>query len=409
MANVQQSFSDLVKEAPPAAPMGTVSLVGTLAQASEAEKFVLTLHDGSMVTLNIASVRKYAVLGTTADQTIVRVDVDATKKVPAQLGSTAVSALTVGVQDASQGILTLAGPAAGIQGGEIVINNIGNAGIGNVTISNGSWDESQAAVTYIRPNDANSPGILDILCNGNGGSTGQTGSWIDVGSDYTVDHTNGEFIMISKLPSEYGFIAVKGLGTGTARPLVLQPGSAGTVTTNGQICSGTASPTGVYQYYFQWNQNTGTQLVVENTNTGTAAFAQMGVSNENSNSNGLLALDSLGSGFASSGAFIANTGVLDAGSGLTSLGILTRNASANIYLYPGGRQVGAFTAAGDFVLGTGAISTSATSGFLYIPSCAGQPTGTPTGHTGRVPVVFDTTDDKFWIYTGGTWKGVVVS
>lgn len=55
------------------------------------------------------------------------------------------------------------------------------------------------------------------------------------------------------------------------------------------------------------------------------------------------------------------------------------------------------------VLGTSAISSTATDGFLYIPTCAGQPTGTPTTFTGRIPMVYDTTNDQFWFYRSG-WK-----
>jgi len=60
------------------------------------------------------------------------------------------------------------------------------------------------------------------------------------------------------------------------------------------------------------------------------------------------------------------------------------------------------------VVGNQAIATTATDGFLYIPTCAGTPSGTPTSFTGRVPMVFDTTGVKFWIFSG-TWKGVVVA
>ena len=57
------------------------------------------------------------------------------------------------------------------------------------------------------------------------------------------------------------------------------------------------------------------------------------------------------------------------------------------------------------VVGSPALATNATDGFLYIPTCAGTPTGTPTTQgTATVPLVFDTTDDQFWIYTGGAWK-----
>jgi hypothetical protein len=82
MPQEQKSFEDLVKEAPAAPAAGTVSLVGTLAQSSEAGKFVLTLQDGSPVTLETAAVKAHTVLGTSVGQTIVRVDVEA-GKIPA--------------------------------------------------------------------------------------------------------------------------------------------------------------------------------------------------------------------------------------------------------------------------------------------------------------------------------------
>lgn len=55
------------------------------------------------------------------------------------------------------------------------------------------------------------------------------------------------------------------------------------------------------------------------------------------------------------------------------------------------------------VFGSAAIATTATDGFVYIPTCAGTPTGVPTSNTGRVALVYDTTNDQFWIYNG-SWK-----
>ncbi len=55
---------------------------------------------------------------------------------------------------------------------------------------------------------------------------------------------------------------------------------------------------------------------------------------------------------------------------------------------------------GNAVLSNAAVATTATDGFLYITSCPGTPTGTPTTHTGRVPMVYDSSNNKLYIYDG---------
>jgi hypothetical protein len=61
-------------------------------------------------------------------------------------------------------------------------------------------------------------------------------------------------------------------------------------------------------------------------------------------------------------------------------------------------------AAGGMVVGTAALATAATDGFLYVPTCAGTPTGTPTTQTGTAPIVVDTTNNKLYFYSGGQWR-----
>ena len=51
-----------------------------------------------------------------------------------------------------------------------------------------------------------------------------------------------------------------------------------------------------------------------------------------------------------------------------------------------------------------ALATTATVGFLYVPTCAGAPTGTPTAVTGMVPIVVDTTNNKLYFYSTGVWR-----
>ena len=63
------------------------------------------------------------------------------------------------------------------------------------------------------------------------------------------------------------------------------------------------------------------------------------------------------------------------------------------------------TGAGNIVAGaSAALATTATDGFLYVPTCAGTPTGTPTAITGMAPIVVDTTNNKLYFYSGGQWR-----
>ncbi len=61
------------------------------------------------------------------------------------------------------------------------------------------------------------------------------------------------------------------------------------------------------------------------------------------------------------------------------------------------------TKAGSVILADTVLATTATDGFTYVPTCAGIPTGVPTGQLGTAPVVYDTTDNKLYVYNGG-WK-----
>jgi hypothetical protein len=93
-----------------------------------------------------------------------------------------------------------------------------------------------------------------------------------------------------------------------------------------------------------------------------------------------------------------------------SAGVGTNKNGGNVNLTPGA-ATGTGTP-GNVVLNNSgaALATTAIGGFTCIPTCAGAPTGTPANiPTGTVPMVFDTTNSKFWIYTGGAWKGAVLS
>jgi hypothetical protein len=48
-------------------------------------------------------------------------------------------------------------------------------------------------------------------------------------------------------------------------------------------------------------------------------------------------------------------------------------------------------------------TTTMTTGFVHIPAAAGAPTGAPSNPTGNVPMYYDTTNNKIYVYNGG-WK-----
>ena len=84
-----------------------------------------------------------------------------------------------------------------------------------------------------------------------------------------------------------------------------------------------------------------------------------------------------------------------------------RHSDATTYIYfrlrVGGTPVTALKLNGakSVIVGDAALATTATDGFLYFTSCAGLPTGIPTSETGRTPIVWDSTNSKFYAYQGG--------
>ncbi len=118
------------------------------------------------------------------------------------------------------------------------------------------------------------------------------------------------------------------------------------------------------------------------------------------------------------GGGVGIAGKLFAGDALTAAALIPSGSSvpANGIYLPAANTVGWATnttargkidANGNFIFGTAALATNAVNGFVYIPTCAGTPTGPPTSVTGMVPMIYDSTNHKFYIYDGG-WKGGTV-
>jgi hypothetical protein len=66
------------------------------------------------------------------------------------------------------------------------------------------------------------------------------------------------------------------------------------------------------------------------------------------------------------------------------------------------------TATGSVKAGAGALATTATDGFIYIPTSAGPPTGVPTAIAGYVALHYDATNHEVFVYSGA-WRKTAVA
>lgn len=99
----------------------------------------------------------------------------------------------------------------------------------------------------------------------------------------------------------------------------------------------------------------------------------------------------------------SSTGIVSIGGGNSALNAATEIAfytAANFNTTTGTKRLTIDTA-GDIFPPAGA--TAMATGFISIPAAAGAPSGVPTGHTGTVPLYYDTTNNKIYVYNG-TWK-----
>ncbi len=57
-------------------------------------------------------------------------------------------------------------------------------------------------------------------------------------------------------------------------------------------------------------------------------------------------------------------------------------------------------------LGQPSLATDATTGFLYVPTCAGVPTGVPDVQPGLMPFIADSTTGILYRFYSGAWAAV---
>jgi hypothetical protein len=140
--------------------------------------------------------------------------------------------------------------------------------------------------------------------------------------------------------------------------------------------------------------------LIKNTNAGSSAFAGINIE-----------ADSGQAGFrqySTAHSVWAGKTLISAPSGGTGLVLLTNGTGDAIDFWTNATQALSIDASQNIVPGTAALATTATNGFIYLQTCAGAPTGVPTSYTGRVASIYDTTNNKLYIYNGG-WKSVTLA
>lgn len=148
----------------------------------------------------------------------------------------------------------------------------------------------------------------------------------------------------------------------------------------------------------------GTALVglqINNTNSGSGASAGIQFQNDSGSSIGFIKALSSGASHASNFEITAASGSpIRVVSGIGAPLYLT-GTGANIIFNLA--NSGYITSTGSWAGGAGVVS-AATDGFMYLPTCVGTCSGTPTSQSGYAPIAIDTTNNVLNYYTNGAWQ-----
>jgi hypothetical protein len=159
------------------------------------------------------------------------------------------------------------------------------------------------------------------------------------------------------------------------------------IDSSGNVGIGTASPSQLVEASL--SQNGKTQVKVTNVNAGANTSA------------GVL----FGSSSGDNGYIGANGGAASSALGGANAVQVTNLTANPVVLATNNTERMRIDSSGNIVAGaSAALATNATNGFLYVPTCAGTPTGVPTAITGMAPIVVNTTNNKLYFYSGGAWR-----
>lgn len=170
----------------------------------------------------------------------------------------------------------------------------------------------------------------------------------------------------------------------------------------GEALFGATALISTEKFLIRNDQNGATGMLLYNATSGTAAQSYYRAASDACS----MYMATQATGFTTSGLRVADQAYLL--SSTASGGLLIGNLDdGDIIFAPTGTATTdesmRMDVSGNVSIGDAAIATNATDGFLYIPTCAGTPTGVPTAKTGRAPLVIDSTNNKLYIYSGGAW------
>jgi hypothetical protein len=134
-----ESFAELLKAAPKATTDAGIALVGTLSQTDDASKFTLTLSSGQTVTLDVAAVKRHAVIGNADGRPVVRIEVDGANLPKTSTNSALPFSLATAHQVAPDVLAALHSQASGTLGdvgtvvsADVAIHAYGSGTLGDV-------------------------------------------------------------------------------------------------------------------------------------------------------------------------------------------------------------------------------------------------------------------------------------
>lgn len=284
----------------------------------------------------------------------------------------------------------------------------------NITGPNGPfqigqrWINSASNIEYVLTSIASSNGALSATwTTGAGGTiTSILGTANQITASTTADVTTLSLPSSITTPGSLSTTTTLTAGTGLT---VTSGGAAITGTTNINTSGAGVTTIGVG----------GTGLVTIGNGTGNVTIpcglaVSLGLTGNLgcSITGGQIILQASGMGINISTQALADVINIGTGLAIKTITLGSPTTGATLALQSGLTSTGGISYNSSLYSTAGAIATTATDGFLYLASCAGAPTGVPTGRgasSASVPMVIDTTDSKIYVYIGGTWKSATVA